>query len=96
MPKSWAYGDVAGYAGGGPWPDSSSFCDCWCGLSSVGSLERSVEFHEDAILELERQGSVDSLVAKLEERDQLLAPLEQLSDLVAEDELSGSSKLNPW
>ena len=39
-------------------------------VSRVGSLERSVEFHEDAILELERQGSVvDSLVAKVEEMD---------------------------
>ena len=56
-------------------------------VSRVGSLERSVEFHEDAILELERQGSVvDSLVAKVEEMDQLLAQLEQLSDLVAEVE----------
>ena len=56
-------------------------------VSRVGSFERSVEFHEDAILELERQGSVvDSLVAKVEEMDQLLAQLEQLSDLVAEVE----------
>ena len=45
------------------------------------------EFHEDAILELERQGAVvDSLVAKVKEMDQLLAQLEQLSDLVAEVE----------
>ena len=55
--------------------------------SRVGSLERSVEFHEDALLELERQGSlVDSLVAKVEEMDQLLTQLEQLSDRVAEVE----------
>ena len=54
-------------------------------VSRVGSLERSVEFHEDAILEVERQGSVvDSLVAKVEEMDQLLAQLEQLSDRVNE------------
>ena len=61
------------------WPDSCFFCDCFCGLSGgfLGAL--SVEFHEDAILELERQGSVvDSLVAKVEEMDQLLAQLEQL------------------
>ena len=56
-------------------------------VSRVGSLERRVEFHEDAILELERQGSmVDSLVAKVEEMDRLLAQLEHLSDLVAEVE----------
>ena len=72
-------------AGGrGPIPAPSAIAGV---VSRVGSLERSVEFHEDAILELERQGSVvDSLVAKVEEMDQLLAPLEQLSDLVAEVE----------
>ena len=83
---SWAYGDVAGSAGGGcgPIPAPSAIAGV---VSQVGSLERSVEFHEDAILELERQGSVvDSLVAKVEEMDRLLAQLEQLSDLVAEVE----------
>ena len=70
-------------AGGrGPIPAPSAIAGL---VSRVGFLERSVEFHEDAILELERQGSVvDSLVAKVEEMDQLLAQLEQLSDLVAE------------
>ena len=78
MPKSWAYGDVAGYAGGGLWSDPCSFCDCWCGLSGG---------HEDAILELERQLSVvDSLAAKVVEMDQLLVQFEQLSNLVAEVE----------
>ena len=72
-------------AGGrGPIPAPSAIAGV---VSRVGSLERSVEFHEDAILELERQESVvDSLVAKVEEMDQLLAQLEQLSDLVAEVE----------
>ena len=72
-------------AGGrGPFPAPSAIAGV---VSRVGSLERSVEFHEDAILELERQGSVvDSLVAKVEEMDRLLAQLEQLSDLVAEVE----------
>ena len=72
-------------AGGrGPIPAPSAIAGV---VSRVGSLERSVECHEDAILELERQGSlVDSLVAKVEEMDQLLAQLEQLSDLVAEVE----------
>ena len=72
-------------AGGrGPIPAPSAIAGV---VSRVGSLERSVEFHEDAILELERQGSVvDSLVAKFEEMDQLLAQLEQLSNLVAEVE----------
>ena len=72
-------------AGGrGPIPAPSAIAGV---VSRVGSLERSVEFHENAILELERQGSVvDSLVAKVEEMDQLLAQLEQLSDLVAEVE----------
>ena len=51
------------------------------------SLERSVEFHEEATLELERRGSVvDSLVAQVEEMDQLLAQLERVSDHVAEVE----------
>ena len=70
-------------AGGcGPIPAPSAIAGV---VSRVGSLERSVEFHEDAILELERQGSlVAGLVAKVGERDQLLAQLEQLSDLVAE------------
>ena len=72
-------------AGGrGPIPAPSAIAGV---VSRVGSLERSVEFQEDAILELERQGSVvDSLVAKVEEMDQLLAQHEQLSDLVAEVE----------
>ena len=72
-------------AGGrGPIPAPSAIAGV---VSWVGSLERSVEFHEDAILELERQGSVVyRLVAKVEERDQLLPQLEQLSDLVAEVE----------
>ena len=86
MPKSWAYGDVAGSAGGGrgPIPAPSAIAGV---VSRVGSLERSVEFHEQAILELERQVSVvDSLVAKVEEMDQLLAQLEQLSDHVEEVE----------
>ena len=56
-------------------------------VTRVGSLERSVEFHEETILELERHGSlVDSLVAKVKEMDQLLAQLEQVSDHVAEVE----------
>ena len=43
-------------------------------------MERSVEFHEQAILELERQVSVvDSLGTKVEEMQQLLAQLEHLS-----------------
>ena len=68
----------------GPIPAPSAIAGV---VSRVGSLERSVEFHEDAILELERQGSlVDSLVAKVEEMDRLLAQLEQLSDRVAEVE----------
>ena len=51
----------------GPWSDSCSFCDRV--VSRVGSLERSADFHEEAILELERQGSVvDSLVAKVVRR----------------------------
>ena len=33
VPKSWAYGDVTGSAGGGPWSDPCSLCDRWCGLS---------------------------------------------------------------
>ena len=49
-------------------------------VSRVGSLERSVEFHEQTILELERQVSVvDSLGTKVEEMQQLLAQLEHLS-----------------
>ena len=32
-PWSWAYGDVAGVAGGRPWSDPCSFCDRWCGHS---------------------------------------------------------------
>ena len=70
-------------AGGrGPIPAPSAIAGV---VSRVGSLERSVEFHEDAIFELERQGSlVDSLVAKVEEMDRLLAQLEQLSDRVNE------------
>ena len=70
-------------AGGrGPIPAPSAIAGV---VSRVGSMERSVEFHEDAILELERRGSVvDSLVAKVEEMDQLLVQFEQLSNLVAE------------
>ena len=73
MLKSWAYGDVVGLLAGGrgPIPAPTAIAGV---VSRVGSLERSVEFHEDAILELERQGFVvDSLVAKVEEMDQLLA-----------------------
>ena len=82
MPLSWAYGDVAGFAcwGRGPIPAPSAISGV---VSRVGSFERSVEFHEQAILELERQVSVvDSLVTKVEEMDQLLAQLEHLSDEV--------------
>ena len=66
-------------AGGrGPIPAPSAIAGV---VSRVGSLERSVEFHEQAILELERQVSVvDSLMTKVEEMDQLLAQLEHLSD----------------
>ena len=47
-------------------------------------------------LELERQGSlVASLVAKVEEMDQLLAQLEQLSDLVAEVERDTAVRFEP-
>ena len=72
-------------AGGrGPIPAPSAIAGV---VSRVGSLERSVEFHEDAILELELQGSVvDSLVAKVEEMDQLIVQFEQLSNFVAEFE----------
>ena len=72
-------------AGGfGPIPAPSAIAGV---VSRVGSLERSVEFHEDAILELERQLSVvDSLAGKVEEMDQLLVQFEQLSNLVAEVE----------
>ena len=72
-------------AGGrGPIPAPSAIAGV---VSRVGSLERSVEFHEDAILGLERQVSVvDSLVAKGEVMDQLVVQLEQLSNLVAEVE----------
>ena len=63
-------------AGGrGPIPTPSALAGV------VGSLERSVEFHEQAILELERLVSVvDSLAPKVEEMEQLLAHLEHLSD----------------
>ena len=46
----------------------------------MGSLERSVEFHEQAILELERQVSVvDSSVTMVKDMEQLLAQLQHLS-----------------
>ena len=75
---------LLGMAGGrGPIPAPSAIAGV---VSRVGSLERSVEFHEDAILELERQGFVeDSLVAKVEEMDQrgqaeLEGQLKQVTD----------------
>ena len=43
-------------------------------------MERSVEFHEQAILELERQVSVvDSLVTVVKNMEQLLAQLQHLA-----------------
>ena len=79
VPKSWACGDVAGSSGGGPWSDSCSFCDRWL-VSRVGSLERSVEFHEQAILALDRHVSVvDSLVTHVKNLEQLLAHLQHLA-----------------
>ena len=51
-------------------------------VPQVGSLERSVEFHEQATLELERQSVLDKLETRVEEMEQLKVQLEQLSDLV--------------
>ena len=79
MPKSWAYGDVTGSSGGerGPILAPSAIAGV---VSRVGSFERSVEFHEQAILELERQVSeVQCLVNHVKTLEQLLA---QLQDIV--------------
>ena len=54
----------------GPIPAPSAIAGV---VSRVGSLERSVEVHEQAILE-------DSLGTKVEEMEQLLAQLEHISD----------------
>ena len=66
-------------AGGrGPIPAPSAIAGV---VTRVGSLERSVEFHEQAILELERQVSVvDLLETRVKE-------LEQFSDIVKEWQL---------
>ena len=90
-------------AGGrGPIPAPSAIAGV---VSRVGSQERSVEFHEKAILELERQVSeVDCLVNHVKNLEQLLAQLQHLtcgSSLTMWRRLSaiqqsGSSKLNPW
>ena len=60
--------------GRGPIPAHSAIAGA---VSRVGSLERSVEFHDQAILELKRQVSVvDSLVTKVKGMEQLLAQLQ--------------------
>ena len=66
-------------AGGrGPIPSPSAIAGV---VTRVGSLERSVEFHEQTILELERQVSVvDLLETRVKE-------LEQFSDIVKEWQL---------
>ena len=57
------------------WSDPCSFCDRWCGHSG-GLLGAQCQFHEQAILELERQVSVvDLLETRVKE-------LEQFSDIV--------------
>ena len=93
MPKSWAYGDVAGSSGGRTWPDSFSFCDRWCGLSG-GLFGAQCRVPRGGDSGAGAAGSVvDSLVAKVEEMDQLLGQLEQLSDLVAEVERDTAVRL---
>ena len=65
-------------AGGrGPIPAPSAIAGV---VSRVGSLERSAEFHEQAILELERPGSeVECLVNHVKTLEQLLAQLQDIA-----------------
>ena len=52
-------------------------------------MERSVEFHQQAILELERQVSaVDSLVIKVKDMEQLLAQLQHVAHETKEKSLT--------
>ena len=61
----------------GPIPARSAIAGV---VSRVGSLERSVEFHEQAILELERQVSeVECLVNHVKTLEQLLAQLQDIA-----------------
>ena len=78
MPLSWAYGDVAGVAGGKQRSDPAPSAIAGV-VTPVGNLERSVEFHEQAILELERQASVMERLETTEEVEQRMVQLQQLS-----------------
>ena len=84
-------------AGGrGPIPAPSAIAGV---VTRVGSLERSVEFHEQAILELERQANVvDMLETRVEDTQRVVAELDKkldksmwgaktLSDLMEETQL---------
>ena len=64
----------------GPIPAPSAIAGV---VTRVSSLERSVEFHEQALLELERQASVvDKLESRVEEIEQRMVQLNELTDLV--------------
>ena len=56
-------------------------------VTRVGNLERGVEFHEQAILELEQLASVVDKLETRAEMDQLKVQLEQLCDLAEERQL---------
>ena len=83
MPKSGHTVTLLGLQAGssGPIPAPSAIAGV---VTRVSNLERSVEFHEQAILELERQASVVEQMETRVEAEQRMVQLKQLSDFVDE------------